>query len=72
MGRSTQSAIMPALRLFAHGFFTMLERSNDVVQQRNGNFFMMKTVAEDGYYFAVAFFLGDYKEANSQGSYVSC
>ena len=32
---------------FAHGFFTMLERSTDVVQQRNGNFFMMKTVCKD-------------------------
>ena len=27
-------------------FFTTLERSNDVVQQCNGNFFMMKTVEE--------------------------
>ena len=25
-------------------FFTTLERSTDVVRQRNGNFFMMKTV----------------------------
>ena len=28
-------------------FFTTLERSTDVVRQRNGNFFMMKTVSEN-------------------------
>ena len=30
-------------------FFTTLERSTDVVRQRNGNFFMMKTVSDKSY-----------------------
>ena len=29
-------------------FLTTLERSTDVVRQRNGNLFMMKTVAKNG------------------------